>query len=95
MIEFGGRSEEPAVGVRLRLGDRSVLTVASYRIENGTVICQSAMAGELKFPLSAVQELVFARSNPPVPKSEEKPGSTKPAGIILKGANNAPVIIDY
>ncbi len=94
MIEFGDRSEEPASGVRLRLTDRSMLTVASYRIENDTVICQSAMAGELKFPLSAVQELVFARSSSPAAKPDEKPGSTKPAGIILKGALNGPVIVN-
>ena len=59
-VEFGARAAESASGVRLRLSDRSVLTVSAYRIENETVICQSAVAGEIRLPLSAVQELVFA-----------------------------------
>ena len=59
-VEFGARAAEAASGVRLRLSDRSVLTVSAYRIENETVICQSAVAGEIRLPLSAVQELVFA-----------------------------------
>ena len=90
MVEFGGRTEEPSTGVRLRLTDRSVVTVISYRIENETVICQSALAGELKFPLSALQELVFAPSAVPVsptPKEEEKAPGARPAGVIIRDAN--------
>jgi hypothetical protein len=67
VLEFAGRTPEVSKGVRLRLDDRSVLTVDSYRIENGTVICQSALAGEIKFPLAALRELVFSASSSPRP----------------------------
>ena len=63
-VEFGGRAVEASSGVRLRLSDRSVLTVSAYRIENDTVVCQSAVAGEIRLPLSAVQEVVFAAPGP-------------------------------
>ena len=88
MVEFGGRAAEAADGVRLRLSDRSVLTVSAYRIENETLICQSAVAGEIKLPLSAVQELVFGRPALPEPaKSGEKPAGPKAViqGGIIKG----------
>ena len=63
-VEFGARAPETASGVRLRLSDGSVITVSAYRIENDTVVCQSAVAGEIRFPLGAVQEVVFAASAP-------------------------------
>ena len=59
-VEFGGRAAAASSGVRLRLSDRSVLTVSAYRIENETVVCQSEVAGEVRLPLGAVQEVVFA-----------------------------------
>ncbi len=63
-LEFGGRASSSSSGVRLRLSDRSVLTVSAYRIENETVVCQSAVAGEVRLPLGAVQEIVFAAAVP-------------------------------
>ena len=64
-VEFGGRASSSSSGVRLRLSDRSVLTVSAYRIENETVVCQSAVAGEVRLPLGAVQEIVFAAAGKP------------------------------
>ena len=64
-VEFGGRAAASSSGVRLRLSDRSVLTVSAYRIENETVVCQSEVAGEIRLPLGMVQELVFAPPGKP------------------------------
>ena len=83
MVEFGKRAAENPEGVRLRLTDRSVITVSAYRIENDVLIGQSAVLGEIKVPLAAVQEIVFGRLA--LPKVEEKPASPArgiPGGII-------------
>ena len=93
MVEFGARTPEPSSGVRLRLGDRSVFTVSAYRIENDTVVCQTAVAGEIRLPLGAVRELVFAAPTPPAPeKSDAKPAGGRPAGgVIIRGGG---IILD-
>ena len=94
MMEFGARAPEAASGVRLRLGDGSVFTVSAYRIENDTVVCQSPVAGEMRLPLGAVRELVFAAPAPPAAeKSDAKPAGARPAGgLIIRG--NGGIIID-
>ena len=61
MIDFGGQPPRPTPRARLRLVRGGALTVTSYQIEKETVICQTELAGELKLPLAAVQEVVFAR----------------------------------
>ncbi len=92
MVEFGGPASEASSGARLRLHDRSVLTVSAYRIENGSVVCQSALAGELKFPISAVQELVFASAVlPPAAKPPEKPATPVPAKAEIR-ARRRPLV---
>jgi len=99
MLEFGGRAVENQDGVRLRLTDRSVLTVTAYRIEKETLIAQTATAGEIKLPLSAVQEIVFSRPATPVPaKAEEKSPGAKAAAIgggalFIEGGLKRPQII--
>lgn len=62
MLDFGRAQSKAARGARLRLSDSGSLTVSSYRVENGNVICQSAIAGELKLPLTAVQEIALTAS---------------------------------
>jgi hypothetical protein len=83
-IDFGGKAVEPSGGIRLRLSDRSVLTVSSYRIENGSVTCKNPLLGEMKFPLSTLQELIFTPSLPPVTpaKTGEKEPVNPPARLI-------------
>lgn len=83
MVEFGQRAAEKPEGVRLRLTDRSVITVSAYRIENDVLIGQSAVLGEIKVPLAAVQEIVFGRVA--LPKGEEKGPSPVRAGGIIRG----------
>jgi hypothetical protein len=85
MVEFGQRAAEKPEGVRLRLTDRSVITVSAYRIENDVLIGQSAVLGEIKVPLAAVQEIVFGRVA--LPKGEEKgPSPVRGgAGGIIRG----------
>lgn len=83
MVEFGQRAAENQEGVRVRLTDRSVISVSAYRIENDVLIGQSAVLGEIKVPLAAVQEIVFGRVA--LPKAEEKtpsPARVFPGGII-------------
>ena len=83
MVEFGQRPAENQEGVRLRLTDRSVISVSAYRIENDVLIGQSAVLGEIKVPLAAVQEIVFGRLA--LPKAEEKtpsPARVLPGGTI-------------
>ena len=85
MVEFGNRAAENTEGVRLRLTDRSVITVSAYRIENDMLIGQSAVCGEIKVPLAAVQEIVLGRLA--LPKVEAKPAAAVqvlPGGIIRR-----------
>ena len=85
-VEFAAQATEAASGVRFRLADRSVFTATAYRIENASVVFQTAVAGEVTIPLGAVQEIVFAPPtvNPPV-KADEKPGTAVPAGAVFGG----------
>ncbi len=46
-------------GIRLRFAGKGALTVQSFKIADGKVVCQSAYAGELSFPASALSEIVF------------------------------------
>ena len=95
MVEFGARVPEAATGVRLRLSDRSAFTVSTYRIENATLVCQSAVAGEIRLPLGALKELVFAMpALPAAEKADEKVPQVRPVGggLIIRG--NGRVIID-
>jgi len=84
-VEFAARASESASGVRFRLADRSVFTATAYRIENATVVCQTAVAGEVTFPLGSVQEIVFApAATPPPAKVGEKPAISLPAGAAFQ-----------
>lgn len=65
MIEFGGQSIEGRTGTRLRLAGIGALTVNSCRLENESVVCLSEVAGEMKLPLTAIQEVVFTGSSVP------------------------------
>lgn len=62
LVEFAGPAPEPAAGTRLRLAGGGVLSVRSYSIAEGQVTCQSVLAGDLKFPLAALQEVDFAQT---------------------------------
>jgi hypothetical protein len=64
MLDLGTAPLKPEQGVRLRLVGRGALTVTSCRIENGTVTCQSSVAGELHLPLSALQEIALSNPTP-------------------------------
>ena len=68
-IDFGGPPVERRAGARLRLANGGILTLKNYRIENRTMVGESELAGELKLPLEAVQELVFAAPK----EAESKP----------------------
>ena len=71
MVEFGGKPSPAPKGIRLRLASKGAITVQTLRIEDGKVFCQSASAGELSFPLSALSEVVFQ-------PNDTKPFETQP-----------------
>lgn len=60
LVEFAGNPSSQPPGVRFRFAEKGALTVESFTVENGTVICRSAAVGEMKFPLAAVREIVWA-----------------------------------
>ncbi len=59
MVEFGGKAPATKGGIRFRLASKGAVTVQSFRIEDGKVVCESDSAGQLTFPLAAVSEIVF------------------------------------
>lgn len=76
MLDLGSAPAKAEQGVRLRLVGQGALTVTNCRIENGTVICQSAVAGELHIPLSAVQEIALSNGvaeHPPTGPANQHP----------------------
>lgn len=92
MLELVGPLVEPTPGIRLRLAGRGTITVASFSIADGKVICRSETVGELTFPLSAVSEVVFQprRQPPPMEAGVRDAGSGAGAdgpgqGIIING----------
>jgi len=63
MIRMRAAEGKPSIhGARLRLANTGVITVSTYRIENGEITCRSDLAGDLKIPLSSLRELVFIAS---------------------------------
>jgi hypothetical protein len=91
-IDFNARPTQPVPGVRIRLNDRSVFTVSSFRVENGSVVCRNDMLGELKFPVSTLQEVslspVYSVISPAHAKSEDAPApkASPAAGILFNRA---------
>jgi len=91
MIEFGGKAPAPSKGIRLRLASKGAITVQTMRIEDGKVFCQSAAAGDLSFPLSALSEVVFqpndAKPFEGGPAANESSGTDEngAGGIFLNG----------
>jgi hypothetical protein len=79
LVDFAGKPHENRDGVRMRFTGKGALTMGSFRIEEGRVICRSAVAGELSFPLSALTEIIFspnvARPFEKVPGVSTAPGS--------------------
>jgi len=63
MIDFGGPSPERSPGTRLHLAALGTLTVKDCQVEKDTVTCRSEVAGDLKLPLAALREVVFAPSS--------------------------------
>jgi hypothetical protein len=59
MVEFGSKPAPSKPGIRFRLASKGAITVQSFRIEDGRVVCQSDSAGEMSFPIAAVSEIVF------------------------------------
>jgi hypothetical protein len=64
MINFGGGSTKAPAGVRLRFAGGGMLTAADWSIENGQVRCRTDSAGDLQFPLGALQEIDLAGGAP-------------------------------
>ena len=60
MADFGGAPIERPPATRLQLNGLGSLSVKQWRVEEGTMILQSTIAGELRLPLNRVQEIVFA-----------------------------------
>jgi len=60
MVDFGGAPIERPPATRLQLNGLGSLSVKQWRVEEGTMILQSTIAGELRLPLNRVQEIVFA-----------------------------------
>jgi hypothetical protein len=58
-IEFGGELAPAHAKGRIRLTDGCVLSVDSFRWENGELAAQSAIFGELRFPATAVGEIAI------------------------------------
>lgn len=75
MLDLGTTPTQPEQGIRLRLVGRGALTVTNCRIENGTVTCQSPVAGELHLPLSALREIALASPAPESGKQKRMGGS--------------------
>ena len=64
MIEFAGAPVPPGDGIRFRLAGKGTLTVKSFSLADGKVVCHSATAGDLSFPISALSEIVFQPRSP-------------------------------
>jgi hypothetical protein len=65
MVDFGSQPAPPRPSTRLHLAEGGALTVTAWRIEETVVVCQSEISGELRIPLKAVQEIVFAAPSKP------------------------------
>ncbi|MDB6149314.1 MAG: hypothetical protein JWQ44_762 [Chthoniobacter sp.] len=63
IIDLGGQAPSPSKHSRVRLTDGSSVSVEAYRLENGTVHCESALAGSLQIPRTAVQEIAIRRAD--------------------------------
>lgn len=64
LLDFGGPPPARTPGARVHLVGSGSLTIGAYRVEIDTVACHSEIAGDLLLPLGAIQELVFASTEP-------------------------------
>jgi hypothetical protein len=86
IADFASPSAAAKPGIRLRFAGKGALTVQSFKIENGKVVCQSANAGELSFPASALSEIVFQPNQVrPFEGAGGKDGSAGQAGGVWQG----------
>lgn len=76
MIDLGGPPVERRNATRVHLAGRGTLTVTAWKIEDGLLTGRSEVLGEMKVPLKAVQELVFA--TPPAPAAAVPPALPLP-----------------
>lgn len=86
IADFASPPAAAKPGIRLRFAGKGALTVQSFKIENGKVVCQSANAGELSFPASALSEIVFQPNQVrPFEGAGGKDGSAGQAGGVWQG----------
>ena len=91
MAEFAGPPVPAEEGIRFRLAGKGTLTVKSFTLADGKVVCHSATAGDLSFPVAALSEIVFQPRNqtPPAnPGTGDAGKSSAPNGIpniIIQG----------
>ncbi len=91
MVEFAGVPMPPSAGIRLRLAGKGAITVQSFKLAEGKVLCHSAAVGDLSFPVAALSEIVFQPRGdvPPVGKhaddSKNNPGINVRGGVIIRG----------
>ena len=86
MVEFAGPPAPHENGVRFRLAGKGTLTVNSFSIADGKVVCHGTTVGDLGFPITALSEIVFQpRNQPPPTGSNTKDGGN---GSPASGAPN-------
>ena len=90
MIEFAGAPVPPGDGIRFRLAGKGTLTVKSFSLADGKVVCHSATAGDLSFPISALSEIVFQprSQQPPAGLGDGRNGSSpngNAGGVNIRG----------
>ena len=61
-VEFGSAAVKAAPGIRMRFLGGGTITAQSWSMDAGRLRCQTEAAGELEFPLEALQEMDFAEA---------------------------------
>ncbi len=90
LVDFAAKASPAAPGVRLRFSAKGALTVQSFKLLDGKILCHSENAGDLAFPLAELSEIVFQpEAARPFENAAARDGEgsvpSVPAGMQIRG----------
>jgi hypothetical protein len=83
MIDLGGAPVERRAGTRVHLAGQGTLTVSAWKLEGGMLTGRSEVIGDVKVPLKAVQEIVFATAPAPAAGAGAAPAAPAAGGVLV------------
>ena len=83
LVDFAAKTTAATPGMRLRFATKGALTVQTFRLSEGKILCHSENAGDLDFPLAELSEIIFQPEAPrPFENAVGTEGTSAPSGAV-------------